>query len=295
MLKKIKNKYRNLFISNQWIRLSGFYRFNKQTKQIVNIKNRIPNLVIVGSQKCGTTSLFHYLSQHPNIAASTPEKEPGFFLFDKWAQSFWQRKKLRFKNKKQMLKEMMCLNLTNEKYFMEATTYYTQGVNETKYKIPKTILNQSPDCKIIYIIRNPFQRLISNYFHQKRRGDKDTLFKVSNDFYKINTCLYYDRIKPFISFLGQDRVHVLSIENLKLNPNNELKQVYDFLELPDNREVKLDIHNATSPKNQKLKLDSVTYRKLNYLFLQQQELLNNELGMNIKWNLSKKTWVSNKS
>ena len=288
MLKKIKNKYRNLFISNQWIRLSGFYRFNKQTKQVVNIKNRIPNLVIVGSQKCGTTSLFHYLSQHPNIAACAPEKEPGFFIFDKWAQSFWHRKNnICMKNKKQMLKEMMYLNLTNEKYFMEATTYYTQGVNETKYKIPKTILNQSPDCKIIYIVRNPFQRLISNYFHQKRRGDKDTLFKVSNDFYKINTCLYYDRIKPFISFLGKDRVHVLSLENLKLNPNNELEKVYNFLDLPDHKEVKLNIHNETSPKNEKPRFDLVTYDKLYHVFKQQEKLLNSIIDTNLNWDLSK--------
>lgn len=177
------------------------------------------------------------------------------------------------------------------RYFMEASTYYTQNINETVYDVPSQILWESPESKIIYIIRNPFERLVSNYYHVKRKGDSRSFEEISNHTWCINTCLYYDRIQPFINKFGQDRVHILTLENLKLSPKNELKRVYDFLDLPDHKEVKLDIHNVTSPKHEKPKFNIVTYDKLYHLFLRQEELLNNNLGMNIKWNLSKKPWL----
>ena len=161
--------------------------------------------------------------------------------------------------------------------------------------MPSQILSESPNSKLIYIVRNPFERLVSNYYHERRKGGLRSFEEMSNHSWCINTCLYYDRIKPFIDLYGKNRLHVLTMENLKFNPKSELEKVYNFLDLPDHKEVKLDIHNATSPKNEKPRFDLVTYDKLYHVFSQQEELLNNELGMNIKWNLSKKTWVSNKS
>lgn len=61
MIRQIKQKYRELHITKNMIRIGDFYRYNKKTKKVFNIKNRKPNLIILGSQKCGTTSLFNYL------------------------------------------------------------------------------------------------------------------------------------------------------------------------------------------------------------------------------------------
>lgn len=126
MIKNIKSKWRQIHISKEWIRINQLWRFNKKTKQFINIKNRQPNLIILGSQKCATTSLFHYLNKHPDIVGSSPQKEPGFFLFKTWAQNFWRNKGIILNNKESMLKKMMFHNLTTERYFMDASTYYTQ-------------------------------------------------------------------------------------------------------------------------------------------------------------------------
>lgn len=115
MINKLKSTYRKHHISTDWIRLGPFYRFNKKNKKLINIRKRRPNLIICGAQKCGTTSLFHYLSQHPDIAGSSPKKEPGYFMFDGWAQDFWRRKnEIIIKSKNQLLENYMYKELTNE-------------------------------------------------------------------------------------------------------------------------------------------------------------------------------------
>jgi len=293
LISKLKLLYRKLHISKDWIRLGNYYRFNKGTRQFLNIKNRKPNLVIIGAQKCGTTSLFHYLNMHPEIVGCSPQKEPGYFMFDRWSKDFWKRKNgLFIKDKSDVLSNMMYKNLTNETYFMDASTYYTQDVNETAYNVPSQILTESPDSKLIYILRNPFERLVSNYYHEKRKGDLRSFAEISNHSWCINTCLYYDRIKPYIELLGHDRVHIMTMENLKLNPDYELTRVYNFLNLQYFKSDKLDVHNITSPMSEKPKFDSKTYKKLYAIFYEQERLLNNNLGLVTEWDLSEKTWVN---
>lgn len=293
MINKLKLKYRQLHICKDWVRLGSFYRCNKRTRQLINIKNRKPNLIILGAQKCGTTSLFQYLNKHPQIVGSFPQKEPGYFMFHQWSRDFWKRKNGFFlKTKEDMLSNMMYKHLTNEKYFMDASTYYTQDVNEVTHNVPSQIYSESPDSKLVYIIRNPFERLVSNYYHERRKGDLRSFEEISNHTWCINTCLYYDRIKPYIDLFGKDEVHVLTMENLKLNPDYELNQVYNFLELQHYKLDKLDIHNKTSPKSEKPKFNLKTYKKLYSIFSEQERLLNNHLGLATQWNLSEETWVS---
>lgn len=287
-----KKKYRRLHISKHWLRINSVWRFNKKSRKLICVKNRRPNLVIVGSQKCGTTSLFHYLQKHPQIAPSDPFKEPGYFMFEEWAKKYWSKKnKIKIENKKELLEKYMFKSLTDESYFMDASTYYTQDTNEIKYNVPENIFKESPDCKIIYIIRNPFQRLISVYYHQKRGGDASNLESISNNSYYINTCLYYDRIKSFIDKFGKKQVHILSMEDLVNNGNSELDKIYQFLGLEMPEKTELKIHNKTS-SNQQMKFDIETYNYLYPLFLKQQQLLQNQCGIEVNWNLNKEYWVN---
>ena len=101
----LKYKYRKLHISKNWIRLNNVLRFNKKYLKFLDVSKRKPNLIIVGSQKCGTTSLFKYLSSHPNIAPSSPEKEPGYYMFNEFIIDLWAENNI-------FLKQAKCHNVS---------------------------------------------------------------------------------------------------------------------------------------------------------------------------------------
>ena len=124
-----------------------------------------PNLFIVGAPKCGTSSLYHYLRQHPEIYMS-PFKEPHFIIAEE----------LKFiENHKWITNQEDYFDLFNE-----AETYKIRGEASSFYlyyhktAIPgiKSIVQETP--YILIILRNPVQRIISAYKHMVRTNIKET-------------------------------------------------------------------------------------------------------------------------
>lgn len=114
------------------------------------IKNYI---FIVGSMKSGTTSLFSYLEQHPQIAASR-DKEPCFFsrsdIFAKgynWYESLWD------------------WNPASHKIAMEGSTSYTRipTYSNAAEEIQRFQSRTNSSIKFIYIVRHPIERIESHY------------------------------------------------------------------------------------------------------------------------------------
>ena len=117
------------------------------------MNNRLPNLLIPGYHKSGTTTLFTELAKHPEICPSII-KEPFFFrpiMNDKPIGSIERYKKNWSKAKR-------------EKFLMEASPTYIYGGRKVALEIQKTL----PNVKIILILRNPINHLFSIYKHKKR-------------------------------------------------------------------------------------------------------------------------------
>lgn len=106
--------------------------------------------MIVGGQKCGTTSLHNWLSQHPDICMSIP-KEPKFFEIDYWRGSKWYEDNCYFHNCK-----------LDMKFYGEARV---QNIL-VKY-VPDRIKEYDPLTKIVIMVRNPIDRFISAWNHFK--------------------------------------------------------------------------------------------------------------------------------
>ena len=130
-----------------------------------------PNLFVAGVPKAGTTSLFRYLALHPDVHPSNP-KEPGYFHPFK-------------------IKEMdsgleayqKCFSgHSGQRYAMEATPGYFYGGK----KSADAINNFSPESKIIFVLRNPVERLFSFYKYKKSLGHIDG---------KLNFGTYVDECK----------------------------------------------------------------------------------------------------
>lgn len=213
-----------------------------------------PNFLIVGPPKSGTSSLFHYLKQHPEVFVSRV-KEPFYFTSEIMEN---------ISKEDPMLKSIMNYahfdksqyfklfdDAKNEKWLGEASVNYLYYY---KHAIPK-IKKELGDIRIILILRNPINRAFSNYNYQLT-GQKLTFeesLEIENNrirqnfnsfwFYK-ESGLYYDSVKAYIDVFS--KVKVFFFDDLKNNPNDFMKDIFKFLDVETsfvpNTQI---IHNKT--------------------------------------------------
>lgn len=208
----------------------------------------IPNLFIVGAPKCGTTSLHYYLNQHPDIFLCEP-KEPNFFNTD-------------IKRSSRISKEeyFSLFEEAKEKYIGEATPLYLMSK-----EAPINIKKISPDAKIIIAIRRPAD-LIFSAFHQNKYNlveEATTLeealaeeqeraknLKHTKTGEPVDRLIYSrfvdfsTQIQHYIKAFGQDQVHVIIFDELKLNTKKEVLKVFDFLGVRKDVPINYSIQNA---------------------------------------------------
>ena len=198
-----------------------------------------PNFLIAGTPKAGTTSLYHYLWQHPEVFLSTP-KEPHFFSS--------QCIKLPVKDYKGpsnairfVHNQDAYLNLFEEaagfKAIGEASTdtfYYSESIEHIKSCLGNP--------KIILLFRNPVDRLISQFRHQKRENMEpltleEALREEGNrirenyavGYHYSSLGFYAERLKQFQKAFSH--VHIIFFEDLKNNPEEVMQEVFRFLEI----------------------------------------------------------------
>jgi len=128
----------------------------------------IPNFLIIGAAKSGTTSLYHALKQHPKIFMS-PVKEPNFFALEGGELNYPQgtvdpRYLAQCITTKEEYNQQF-EGVSNEIAVGEASPIYLYHP-----QAPVRIKNCLPNVKIIVILRNPIERAYSNFLHHIREG-----------------------------------------------------------------------------------------------------------------------------
>jgi hypothetical protein len=190
----------------------------------------MPNFLIIGAQKAGTTSLYYYLQQHPQIYMSAV-KEPRFFY-----PEFYSADKLRPCKRKIPLSieeyESLFVEVSNEIAIGEASTDYLHNPI-TPQRIKKTI----PDVKLIAILRNPVERAFSAFCYQTRDGYETLNFadalreeereKSLRDYKKLG--FYYSQVKRYFDIFDRDKIKIYLTEDLYNNPTVVLNDIYNFL------------------------------------------------------------------
>ena len=215
-----------------------------------------PNFFVIGAVKAGTTSLYHYLMQHPQVYAS-PIKEPNFFSTDidtnKFSatyrnntftdlDAYFKHKPLKHlqlafvKEKEQYLQ--LFSNVKNEKAIGEFSTSYLYSLNA-----PQNIFEYNPQAKIIVVLRNPIERSFSHYLMAVRFSftTKDFMASLKEDMDKkekgwgiseqyIELGMYAKQIEVYQKVFPKEQVKILLYEDLK-NPIQLINEVCDFLKL----------------------------------------------------------------
>jgi hypothetical protein len=181
-----------------------------------------PNFVVLGSMKCGTTSLCDILENHPEVFFSRP-KEPDFFCRDEvFAQGgAWY--------------ENIFAGAQGKIAIGEGSTSYTK-----KLLFPKTaerLAAHLPDAKFIYMVRHPLDRLVSHYKHwyagegylTEPYGPEgfEHRLRQAPDF--IDTGLYWKQLSQYRHYYPDERFHIIFFDDFKRDPQKALQDCFQFL------------------------------------------------------------------
>lgn len=203
----------------------------------------LPNLLIVGVPKAGTTSIFSYLNLHPDVFGSTP-KEPGYFHPLRWGDELPDIKEY----------EQCFLGYSKQKYAMEATPGYFYGGEKLASKM-KAVL---PDSKVILVLRDPVKRLFSFYKYKLSLGHIESALtfdsylekcksmsfeyksrKENYNFWAMEGGLYSNLIEQWSSLYGNN-LKVYFFDDLVRDRVSFTSKICEWLEL--------DIENINSKK-----------------------------------------------
>jgi hypothetical protein len=175
-------------------------------------KGALPTFVVIGAMKCGTTSLHRYLRLHPDISVSR-HKETNYFV----AERNWHRP----------------IRWYESLFDARAPVRGDFSPNYAQFPrvkgVPERMKRVLPDARIVYMVREPVERIVSQYIHQVDAGrETRTLEEVlSNldDNHYVNLSRYFSQIEKYLEHYPQENILVMSLEELKEAPQRALNRV----------------------------------------------------------------------
>lgn len=203
-----------------------------------------PNFFIVGAAKAGTTSLYYYLTQVPEIYMS-PEKEPHYFAPN--TAIVMHNKPIQDKNKYLELFR----DVKKEKAVGEASTRYLQDPDT-----PTLIHQVIPDARIIIILRDPVERAFSDYLmYAYKHASKFRVHKIMKLNFStsdlnipikgiLEAGFYFGQVKRYLHTFGLEQVKIIVYEEFIRHAKEKVEEVLRFLGVNQKiHDLKDEIHN----------------------------------------------------
>jgi len=222
---------------------------NLASKAIDMSQTRLPDFVVIGAGKSGTTSLNEYLKEHPQIFMST-RKEPNFFAYEQSKEEDFDLESSREFYRDSVLKLEDYLQLfagAKESQLLGevSNTYLNSEMACTRIK------HYIPNTKLIAILRHPADRLFSRYSHYVREGllpidgGLDRVFDKSTSWWQrpdmITEGLYYGQLQRYYNSFPQENIRVYLYENFINDTAGVVEDIFKFLEIDPTVKVATDI------------------------------------------------------
>jgi len=263
-------------------------------KQIVRAltkrRGALPDFLIIGAMKCGTTSLYRYLASHPQVARSRP-KEIHFFddHFDrgvKWYRTHFQRPGA---------------PRDGSIRWGEASPYYI-----FHEPAPQRVASVLPRAKLIALLRDPVARAYSHYQHMHRHGNDDRPFDEAIDaelrhwvsggreplstrrdvafaqrrYHYIGRGLYADQLERWFRWFDRRQFLILRSEDMFEDPAAIYEQTLRFLDLPPFVPAQFDRRNVGGYAEP---MDDATRQRLAAFFAPHNRRLEQLLELPMNW------------
>jgi hypothetical protein len=262
----------------------------------------LPHFCCIGAMKAGTTSMYHYLKQHPDIFCCNHMKEPGFFLSEK---------ELYFKVKREIGKDFSSReeavaylheDYGGQKIIGDISAYYAKApamANET----PAIMHFVNKDLKLIYILRNPVARIQSHYLHTLQWHKFQSKNLHIDDYVEQNyqlcvyTSLYYFQLQRFREYFNDHQIMILTVEELQRSPHQTMAKALNFLGLQEDKSADYrTVHNISDAESlhvgdDALRFSPKIFEKIRQHLEPDTKKMQEYLGYSLDWNLSAEKWV----
>ena len=269
------------------------------------------NLFIVGAAKSGTTSLYNYLNQHPDVFFPRV-KEPNYYsnIESEDPLVYNSPKEGVFYHNKIINDEAVYFSLYNS-----SGNYKILGDSSPSYlwdtEASKRIYSDFPDAKILIILRNPVMRTFSHYLMNLKSGtetETDFFKAVKRDetikpkvwgngkvFLYKELGMYYKQVKTYFDTFKKEHIKVIIYEEFFNDLEQGLFDVFKFLEIEPNQNINFDeIHNKYSaPKNGLSKYVLQYKTKLGFIRSMAPEKLKTFLNKNVFYKDAEKPELDN--
>ncbi|OQY35935.1 MAG: hypothetical protein B6I38_00820 [Anaerolineaceae bacterium 4572_5.1] len=176
----------------------------------------LPNLVGCGAGKSGTTSLYYYLSEHPEINMALA-KEIHFFSWHYDRGIEWYEKQFPAQDDARIVGEF------STSYMLDHT-------------VPRRMSELIPDARLLFIFRNPIDRAYSNYWSALNIGAQvsgstfSEVIRTQEGYEKyIVGGLYYEHLQRYLKYYDRDHFFIMLTEEMKNDPIGQLSSCYKFL------------------------------------------------------------------
>ncbi|NES05441.1 MAG: tetratricopeptide repeat protein [Okeania sp. SIO2F4] len=243
-----------------------------------------PNFIIIGSQKSGTTSLANYISQHPQVLPAI-KKETHFWSGEFHRGIDWY------------LAHFPPIPKSQNFITGEATPNYL-----VTDKVPERIYSLLSNIKLLVILRNPVDRAFSQYHHWQRLNWEDRSFEVAinRELEMLKTTptqpqgdkryweisgnyigrgVYIEFMQKWMEVFPREQFLILRGEDFYQTPDNTMKQVFEFLGLPEYQLAKYKKLNSGSYAP----ISDLLRQKLSEYFQPHNQRLEEYLGMKFNW------------
>lgn len=174
-------------------------------------------LIIIGAMKSGTTTLYDLLCEHPEICACA-SKEPEFFSEN---QAHSQAGPARYE-------ELWDYDSARHRFALEASTGYTKRPEEQG--VASRMQQYGIHPRLIYIVRDPFERIESDYDFSRANAWFDPAVDITDERYTAFSN-YYLQLQDYVETFGRERLTILDFAALKSDPERLLAELCETLGL----------------------------------------------------------------
>lgn len=227
----------------------SYFALRRQVRQAATSNRLLPDFIIVGVQRGGTTSLYHYLAQHPNIAPAL-DKEVHYFDHHFIRGMDWYRANFAPSWYRDYSKSWHGRDIITG----EASPYYIFYPHA-----PERIASGLPTIKLIVMLRNPVDRALSHYHHQLETNRENLSFEDAlraeserldgeiekiiqdpryesfnhNHFSYLSRGIYVDQLRTWKRHFPDEQMLILNSERFFADPANGTRRAIRFLGLPN--------------------------------------------------------------
>jgi len=190
-----------------------------------------PDFMGIGAQRCGTTSMYHYLSRHPDIAKPA-RKETFYFAYNYDKSEEWYRNIFPDSGKS-----------------FEICTYYLYHP-----LAPQRIKNEWDGNKFFVMLRNPVDRAYSQFWHEKRVGHEDAIITFDDavnleearlrgsdprrgraigyeSFGYLKRSIYVEQLERWFRYFDREKIEIIKSERFYQNTSKVVKELLEFLDI----------------------------------------------------------------